>query len=100
MAIEDSSTILIRFNRLMRDLEQGETKRNTFHPWEVELLIDLGTIDWKAPGRRKTLERYRRAVERRLAAGESRPLKFSEYIAASSRSRAILRFLEDSCRRK
>jgi hypothetical protein len=82
--MQDSSTILARFNRLMRDLEQGETKRNSFYPWEVELLLELDSIDWNAPGQRKILDRYRRAVERRLADGESMPLKFSEYLAASS----------------
>jgi|YelNatPaOPRAMG01_1025707.scaffolds.fasta_scaffold192175_1 hypothetical protein len=81
--MHDSAAILARFNRLMRDIEQGETKRNAFQPWEVELLLDLEEFDWNAPGRRRLWERYCRAVERKLTAGEDKPLKFSEYLAST-----------------
>jgi hypothetical protein len=79
--VEDSQGILARFNRLMRDLENGASTRTCFRPWEVELLLDIQNCDLGAANRRRVLQRYRRAVERRLEKGASAPLKFSEYLA-------------------
>jgi hypothetical protein len=79
--VEDSQGILARFNRLMRDLQNGASTRTCFRPWEVELLLDLQTCDLGAVNRRRVLQRYRRAVERRLEKGASKPLKLSEYLA-------------------
>jgi hypothetical protein len=81
--VEDSQGILARFNRLMRDLERGVSTRNCFRPWEVELLLDIQGSDLGTANRRRVLCRYRRAVERRLEEGASRPLKLSEYLAGS-----------------
>ena len=33
--------ILGQFNRLIRELLRGQINRNTFRPWEVELLLDI-----------------------------------------------------------
>ena len=32
---------LNRFRRLMGELTKGETTRNSFEPWEIELLLDF-----------------------------------------------------------
>jgi hypothetical protein len=86
--VEDSQGILARFNRLMRDLQHGASTRTCFRPWEVELLLDIENCDLGALNRRRVLQRYRRAVERRLEKGASRPLMLSEYLA-HTRSRKI-----------
>ncbi|HWR52126.1 MAG TPA: hypothetical protein VN428_13530 [Bryobacteraceae bacterium] len=75
----DTSQILLRFNRLMRDVETGKPTRNCFLPWEVELLLDLDACEVPTIDRRKVLSRYRRAAGRRLERG-AEPLKLSEYL--------------------
>lgn len=81
--VEDGQAILVRFNRLMRDLENGATTRNCFRPWEVELLLDIQDCDLGPANRRRVLQRYRRAFERRIEKGSSQLLKLSEYLAQS-----------------
>ncbi len=76
----DSEAVLARFNRLISDLLSGEVTRNTFQPWEVELLIDLGQCGLEGCSRRSTLLRYQRAVRRRLENGEPVPIKLSKYL--------------------
>lgn len=75
----DTSQLLLRFNRLMRDVENGAATRNCFLPWEVELLLDLDACGLPSTDRRKVLARYRRAARRRLERG-SQPMKLSEYL--------------------
>jgi hypothetical protein len=75
----DTSQILLRFNRLMRDVENGKPTRNCFLPWEVELLLDLDACGVPTADRQKVLSRYRRAARRRLERG-AEPLKLSEYL--------------------
>jgi len=81
--VEDSEGVLARFNRLMRDLEKGVTARNCFRDWEVELLLDIAKCDFHESNRKRVLQRYRKAVERRLESGALRPMKLSEYLARS-----------------
>jgi hypothetical protein len=78
--VEDSSTLLLRFNRLMRDLRAGTPSRNSYHPWEVELLIDLDSCRLPESDRARLLDRYQRAARRRLERGAGL-LKLSEYLA-------------------
>lgn len=79
--MEDSQGVLTRFNRLMRDLENGLSTRNCFRDWEVELLLDMAKCDLGEANRKRTLQRYRKAVERRLEKGATVPMKLSEYLA-------------------
>ncbi|MGE5644836.1 MAG: hypothetical protein ACM336_03485 [Acidobacteriota bacterium] len=81
----DSSQILIRFDRFMRDVENGDTSRTSFRPWEVELLIDLHSCPL-GPDRKRVLQRYSKAVRRGLERGETRPLRLSEYLARARTS--------------
>lgn len=78
--MHDSAAMLHRFQRLMRDVENGVTTRNTFYPWEIELLVDLESCDF-GPNRRRLLRRYQRAAARALEHGAEKPLKLSEYLA-------------------
>ena len=67
--VEDSSTLLLRFNRLMRDLRAGTPSRNSYHPWEVELLIDLDSCRLPESDRARLLDRYQRAARRQEGIG-------------------------------
>jgi hypothetical protein len=78
--VEDSSQILIRFNRLIRSLEEGSTRQTCFRPWEVEWLLDLEACHIDPSRRWKTLRRYQRVVQRDIERGRE-PLKISEYLA-------------------
>lgn len=77
---EDASILLLRFNRLMRDLRTGTPSRNSYDPWEVELLLDLDSCTLPASNRARLLDRYQRAARRRLERGAG-PLKLSDYLA-------------------
>ncbi len=75
----DTSQTLIRFDRLMRDVENGDTPRNSFRAWEVDLLVDLHCCPL-GPDRKRLLQRYSKAVRRDLERGASEPLRLSEYL--------------------
>jgi hypothetical protein len=78
----DSSQLIVRFERLMHDVENGNTKRNTFRPWEVELLLDMMSCELGS-ARNRVLRRYRKAVHRCLERGAAKPLMLSEYLSRS-----------------
>ncbi len=76
----DGEAILARFNKLIQDLLRGNMTRNTFQPWEVEILLDIDACDLKDSSRRETLRRYQRAVQRSMEKGAPQPLRLSEYL--------------------
>ena len=76
----DTEQLVVRFKRLMREIESGALQRNIFHPWEVELIVDLEQCQVRA-NRRRLLRRYQKAAVRGLEMGALRPLKLSEYLA-------------------
>ena len=78
--VADTEQLVVRFKRLMREIESGSLARNSFHPWEVELLVDLEHCQLRA-NRRRLLRRYQKAAVRGLEMGAQRPLKLSEYLA-------------------
>ncbi len=78
--MDDTSQMLVRFKRLMHDLENGSPARNSFRPWEVELLLDLQECHLGGPLRRRVLRRYKRAALKSIEGG-SPPLKLSDYLA-------------------
>jgi hypothetical protein len=82
----DSTQLLLRFDRLMRDVENGTTERNSFRPWEVELLLDMQSCRL-GPDRRRVLRRYQRAVHRSMERGAARLLRLSEYLLRSRKER-------------
>lgn len=83
----DSDTILTQFNRLMNELLRGNLVRNTFRPWEIELLLDIETCKLRDGQKRETLRRYQRAVQRQMDKGARNPMKLSDYLAANRAKR-------------
>jgi len=77
----DSDAVLQRFNRLIQELLDGDFRRNTFRPWEVELLLDIESCDLGGQNRREMLRRYQRAVRRHMERGGAAPFKLSEYLS-------------------
>jgi hypothetical protein len=80
----DAAATLAAFRRLVRELEEGKTKRNSFQPWEMELLLDIEACDLPRTRRGALLRRYRRAVERQLEKGVPHLLKLSDYLRRSA----------------
>jgi hypothetical protein len=77
----DSEAILARFNKLVNDLLRGTMNRNTFQPWEIEILLDIEACNLKDAVGRETLRRYQKAVQRSMEKGASTPLRLSEYLS-------------------
>lgn len=86
-SLPDSETVLAQFNRLMQELLRGTMNRNTFRPWEIEVLLDIETCELKEAGKREILRRYQKAVQRHMERGARLPLKLSEYLDAQKAKR-------------
>ena len=54
-SLPDSDAVLAQFNRLIQELLRGNMHRNTFRPWEVELLLDIEACNLRDSSRRETL---------------------------------------------
>jgi hypothetical protein len=79
-----------RFNRLVKEILQGEVRRNTFQPWEVYLLLDLEACRLTRSRREDALRRYQRAVQRQLERGELPPVRFSDYVGQRARKPVLV----------
>ena len=79
-SLPDSETVLAQFNRLIQELLRGNMNRNTFRPWEIEILLDIENCQLKDTNKRETLRRYQKAVQRHMDRGARLPLKMSEYL--------------------
>jgi hypothetical protein len=77
----DSEARLNRFNRLMQELIRGAMNRNTFQPWEIDILLDIEACQIQEPVKRETLRRYQKAVQRSMEKGAPMPLRLSEYLS-------------------
>jgi hypothetical protein len=77
--------MLNRFRRLMTELQRGVISRNNFHPWEVDILLDIEECQLDRRHRLEILRLYQRAVERQLERGPGPPMKLSEYLILRSR---------------
>ena len=78
--VHDSEAVLARFNKLMQEMLRGNISRNTFHAWEVELMLDIEACDLRDGPRREILRRYQKAVQRAMEKGAAGPFKLSEYL--------------------
>ena len=87
-ALPDSEAVLAQFNRLIQELLRGNMHRNTFRPWEIELLLDIEACNLRETNKRDTLRRYQKAVQRQMEKGAPLPLKLSEYLDALKSKRA------------
>jgi hypothetical protein len=85
--LPDSDAVLAQFNRLIQELLRGSMQRNTFRPWEVDLLLDIESCNLRESSKRETLRRYQKAVQRHMEKGARLPLKLSEYLEAVKNKR-------------
>jgi hypothetical protein len=84
----EQELMLNRFKRLMGEVIRGAVARNTFQPWEVEILLDLQSCTFERGHRLEILGQYQRAVERQMTYGEGPPMKLSEFLVVRARRRA------------
>jgi hypothetical protein len=87
--IQDSEIVLTRFNRLMQEILRGSMTRNTFLPWEIQVLLDIEGCNLKDAGRKDLLRRYQKAVQRSMEKGAPAPMKLSEYLATLKSKNAV-----------
>jgi hypothetical protein len=76
----DHEAMLAQFNRLIQELLRGAMNRNTFRPWEIEILLDIETCAFKEGNKRELLRRYQKAVIRQMDKGAETPMKLSEFL--------------------
>ncbi len=72
--------MLSRFNRLIAEVIRGDSDRNAFLPWELDILLDMETCQIERRRRLEILRQYRRAVERQMETGPGPPMKLSEFL--------------------
>jgi hypothetical protein len=89
--VPDSEAVLHRFNRLMQELLRGSMNRNTFHSWEIDLLLDIEACNVKETTKRETLRRYQKAVQRSMEKGAPTPFMLSEYLEKKAAARVTVR---------
>jgi len=78
--VQDNELVLNRFNKLVQELLRGSITRNTFRPWEIDILLDIESCNLRDRARRETMRRYQKAVQRAMEKGAPMPLKLSEYL--------------------
>jgi hypothetical protein len=79
--------MLNRFKRLLADIMRGGTARNSFQPWEIEILLDLEACQLEPRRRTEILKQYERAVERQLESGPGPPMKLSAFLIRRAQRR-------------
>jgi len=77
---QNSEVVLTRFNRLMQELVRGTMNRNTFQPWEIEILLDIEACNLREVVKKETLRRYHKAVQRAMEKGAPVPFRLSQYL--------------------
>lgn len=87
--VHDSDAVLSRFNKLMQELLRGNIHRNTFRPWEVQLMLDIDGCDLRDGAKRETLRRYQKAVQKSMEKGAAVPFLLSEYLQQQKARRAV-----------
>ena len=93
MNVEDlieRERMMSRFNRLVGELLRGSVMRNTFHPWEIELLVDIEGCTLEPNRKAQTLRRYQKAVEHQLDYGPGPPMKLSEFLQVRNTRRSSI----------
>ncbi len=78
--VQDHEAVLARFNKLIQEILRGSINRNTFRPWEVEILLDIESCNLREVPKREIIRRYQKAVQRAMEKGAATPLKLSEYL--------------------
>jgi hypothetical protein len=83
--VDELDPLLAQFNRLMSELLRGRMQRNTFQPWEIEILLDIEACHLRESSRREVLRRYQKAANRYVERGGRSLLKMSDYLAKKHR---------------
>ncbi len=83
--VDELEARLHQFNKLITELLRGRMTRNTFQPWEVEILLDIEGCALRDANRREMLRRYQRAANRYFERGGRTMLKLSEYLEKKHR---------------
>src|SRR5271165_4520185 len=83
----EQELMLNRFNRLIGEVMRGALARNSFQPWEAEILMDLENCPLERRYRMEILRQYQRAVERQMIVGPGPPMKLSEFLVTRGRRR-------------
>ena len=78
---------LNRFNRLLGEVMRGAVARNSFQPWEVDILLDLENCHLDRRRRLEILRQYRKAVERQMMHGPGPPMKLSDFLELRAQRR-------------
>jgi hypothetical protein len=71
---------LHRFNRLLAEVMRGAITRNSFQPWEIEILLDLDQCQIERRRRLEILRQYQRAVGKQMELGPGPPMKLSLFL--------------------
>lgn len=87
--VDELDALLAQFNRLINELLRGKIQRNTFQPWEIEILLDIEACHLRESGRRETLRRYQKAANRFVERGGRTLLKLSDYLAKKHREPVV-----------
>lgn len=88
-SVEPSAISLESFERFFREVSAGVLKRNSFQPWEIELLLDYQQVRAERGRSEQLMRRYRLAARKYLLRTGGRPLKLSEYLAGVHRDRNL-----------
>jgi hypothetical protein len=78
---------LSRFNKLMVEVMRGAITRNSFQPWEFEILLDMDHCQFDPRRRLEILRQYQRAVGKQMELGPGPPMKLSEFLEIRARRR-------------
>jgi hypothetical protein len=71
---------LRRFNKLMVEVMRGSLTRNSFQPWEFEILLDMDHCQFDRRRRLEILRQYQRAVCKQMQRGPGPPMKLSTFL--------------------
>jgi hypothetical protein len=82
--------MLNRFNRLIAEVMQGDCRRNSFLPWELDILVDMESCRLERRRRLEILRQYHRAVQKQLERGPGPPMKLSEFLLVRAERAATM----------
>jgi hypothetical protein len=92
MPAEDLSELEIqlhRFNKLIAEVMRGSITRNSFLPWEFEILLDMDHCRFESRRRLDILRQYQRAVAKQMERGPGPPMKLSRFLEIRASRRLV-----------
>jgi hypothetical protein len=87
MPVNDLSQLEIqlhRFTKLISEVIRRDVTRNSFLPWEVEILMDMENCSLDRRRRMDILKQYQRAVGKQMERGPGPPMKLSYFLEIRS----------------